>query len=68
MVDKVKDYLKYGGTLVSFSPTIEQVKKTVSAMKSHSFIEINTYELIIDPGSMIIKLGKRWVGASLLHN
>ncbi len=45
-IEKVKDYLRYSGTIISFSPTIEQVKKTVSAMKNHSFIEINTYELI----------------------
>ena len=45
-VEKVKDYLKFSGTLVSFSPTIEQVKKTVAAMKNHEFIEVNTFELI----------------------
>jgi len=45
-VEKVKNYLKFSGTLVSFSPTIEQVKKTVLAMKINDFIEINTYELI----------------------
>ncbi|UCC18180.1 MAG: tRNA (adenine-N1)-methyltransferase [Promethearchaeota archaeon] len=45
-VEKVKKYLKFSGTLISFSPTIEQVKKTVSAMKTGDFIEINTYELI----------------------
>ncbi|MFX0104122.1 MAG: tRNA (adenine-N1)-methyltransferase [Candidatus Hodarchaeota archaeon] len=45
-VKKVKDYLKLSGTLVSFSPTIEQVKKTVSAMKENDFIEVNTYELM----------------------
>jgi len=45
-VEKVKEYVKYSGTLVSFSPTIEQVKKTVAAMKKHEFIEVNTYELI----------------------
>ncbi|MFW9881062.1 MAG: tRNA (adenine-N1)-methyltransferase, partial [Candidatus Thorarchaeota archaeon] len=45
-VEKVKSYLKLSGTLISFSPTIEQVKKTVSAMKTEEFIEINTYELI----------------------
>lgn len=45
-VEKIKYYLKFSGTLVSFSPTIEQVKKTVSAMKINDFIEINTYELI----------------------
>ena len=45
-IEKIKNYLKYSGTVVSFSPTIEQVKKTVSAMKSQNFIEVNTYELI----------------------
>ncbi|MFW9999795.1 MAG: tRNA (adenine-N1)-methyltransferase [Candidatus Hodarchaeota archaeon] len=46
VIEKVKRYLKFSGTLVSFSPTIEQVKKTVSSMKKNDFIEINTYELI----------------------
>ncbi|UCD00462.1 MAG: tRNA (adenine-N1)-methyltransferase [Promethearchaeota archaeon] len=45
-VKKVKNYLKFSGTLVSFSPTIEQVKKTVLSMRENDFIEINTYELI----------------------
>ena len=45
-IEKIKNYLKYSGTVVSFSTTIEQVKKTVSAMKSQNFIEVNTYELI----------------------
>ena len=45
-IEKVLNYLKFSGTLVSFSPTIEQVKKTVSAMKINGFIEVNTYELI----------------------
>lgn len=45
-IEKVKNYLKFSGTLVSFSPTIEQVKKTVLSMKKNDFIEINTYELI----------------------
>ena len=45
-IKKVLNYLKFSGTLVSFSPTIEQVKKTVSAMKNNEFIEVNTYELI----------------------
>ncbi|MFX1380454.1 MAG: tRNA (adenine-N1)-methyltransferase [Promethearchaeota archaeon] len=43
---KIKYYLKYSGSVVSFSPTIEQVKKTVSEMKNQNFIEINTYELL----------------------
>ncbi len=45
-IEKVLNYLKFSGTLVSFSPTIEQVKKTVSKMKDNKFVEINTYELI----------------------
>jgi tRNA (adenine57-N1/adenine58-N1)-methyltransferase len=45
-VEKVKKYLKSSGVLISFSPTIEQVKKTVSVMRVNEFIEVNTYELI----------------------
>ncbi|MHA2179998.1 MAG: hypothetical protein ACXAAH_01100, partial [Promethearchaeota archaeon] len=45
-VKKVELYLKQSGTIVSFSPTIEQVKKTTFALREHNFIEINTYELI----------------------
>jgi len=45
-VPKVKEFLKLGGTLVSFSPTIEQVKKTYFAMRENDFIEVNSYELI----------------------
>lgn len=45
-IEKVKDFLKLSGTLVSFSPTIEQVKKTTFAMKDNSFFEVNTYELM----------------------
>jgi len=46
-IEKVKDFLKLSGTLVSFSPTIEQVKKTTFSMKRNDFIEVNTYELIM---------------------
>jgi len=45
-IEKAMSYLKLSGTLVSFSPTIEQVKKTTFAMKENNFIEISTYELI----------------------
>jgi len=45
-IEKVKGYLKLSGTLVSFSPTIEQVKKTTFALRNNSFYEINTYELM----------------------
>ena len=40
-IEKTKNYLKFSGTLVSFSPTIEQVKKTVFAMKNNGFIEVD---------------------------
>jgi len=43
---KVKSYLKLSGTLFSFSPTIEQVKKTTFEMRKNDFIEIKTFELI----------------------
>jgi len=45
-IEKVKEYLKLSGTLVSFSPAIEQVKKTTLALKENAFYEINTYDLI----------------------
>lgn len=45
-IEIVKNYLKLSATIVSFSPTIEQVKKTTFALKENEFIEINTYELI----------------------
>ncbi|MHA1456985.1 MAG: tRNA (adenine-N1)-methyltransferase [Promethearchaeota archaeon] len=45
-ISKVKKYLKFSGTLVSFSPTIEQVKKTTFALQENDFTEIYTYELI----------------------
>lgn len=45
-IKKTRNYLKYSGTLASFSPTIEQVKKTVFALRNNDFIEVNTYELI----------------------
>lgn len=45
-IEKLKHNLKLSGTIASFSPTIEQVKKTVFALKKNEFIEINTYELI----------------------
>ncbi len=45
-IKKTELYLKQSGTIFSFSPTIEQVKKTTFALREHNFIEINTYELI----------------------
>lgn len=45
-IKKIKQYLKLSGTLVSFSPAIEQVKKTTFALRENGFYEINTYELL----------------------
>ncbi|MBD3212700.1 MAG: methyltransferase domain-containing protein [Candidatus Lokiarchaeota archaeon] len=46
-IRKVKDYLKLSGCIVSFSPTIEQVKKTTFALEEHEFFEIKTVELLL---------------------
>ncbi|TFG09192.1 MAG: tRNA (adenine-N1)-methyltransferase [Promethearchaeota archaeon] len=46
-IKKVRRYLKFSGTLASFSPTIEQVKKTNFALKENDFHEIHTYELLM---------------------
>ena len=45
-IERIKKYLKLSGTLVSFSPTIEQVKKTTFALRDNDFFEIYTHELI----------------------
>ena len=45
-VKKVKSFLRLSGGLCSFSPTIEQVKKTVEALEGKEFYDINTFELI----------------------
>jgi len=39
--------LKGSGVLVSFSPTIDQVVKTVEAMKENEFVDIQTVECIM---------------------
>jgi tRNA (adenine57-N1/adenine58-N1)-methyltransferase len=39
--------LRGSGVFLSFSPTIEQVMKTVSALRGHPFVEVKTYELIL---------------------
>ena len=39
--------LKGSGILASFSPTIEQVMKTVEALKEHPFAEVETVELLM---------------------
>ena len=45
-IENIKGSLKLSGTIASFSPTIEQVKKTTFALQQNEFCEINTYELI----------------------
>jgi len=39
--------LKGSGTLVSFSPTIDQVVKTVEALEENGFVDVETIELIM---------------------
>lgn len=39
--------LKSCGTLISFSPTIDQVVKTVEALKENSFVDIETVECLL---------------------
>jgi len=39
--------LKGSGVLVSFSPTIDQVVKTVEAMKENEFVDVQTVECIM---------------------
>jgi len=39
--------LKGGGTLVSFSPTIDQVVKTVEALQQSSFVDVQTVECMM---------------------
>jgi tRNA (adenine57-N1/adenine58-N1)-methyltransferase len=39
--------LKACGTIVSFSPTIEQVVKTAEALKENGFVSIETIECLL---------------------
>ncbi|TXT60502.1 MAG: tRNA (Adenine(57)-N(1)/adenine(58)-N(1))-methyltransferase TrmI [Promethearchaeota archaeon] len=45
-VEAVKKYLKLSGIIVSFSPTIEQAKKTYFALRENDFFEVGTYEFM----------------------
>ncbi len=47
VVPLVRSALKGSGTFVSFSPTIDQVVKTVEALQMHSFVGIETIECIV---------------------
>ncbi len=46
VVPHVCSVLKGSGTFVSFSPTIDQVVKTVEALQMHSFVGVETIECI----------------------
>lgn len=39
--------LKPSGTLISFSPTVDQVVKTVEALKEHNFVNVETVECLM---------------------
>ncbi len=56
VVPKAYEALKPSGTIVSFSPTIDQVVKTVEAMREHGFVCIETFECIMR--GMQIERGK----------
>ncbi|MBC7120408.1 MAG: tRNA (adenine-N1)-methyltransferase [Candidatus Methanosuratus sp.] len=47
VVGLAKDALKMGGRLVSFSPTINQVEKTVEEMRGKGFLAVKTLELLM---------------------
>ncbi|MCJ7770147.1 tRNA (adenine-N1)-methyltransferase [Candidatus Bathyarchaeota archaeon] len=44
VISKAREALKGGGNIVTFSPTIEQVVKTVSALDSEGFVDVETTE------------------------
>lgn len=47
VVPQAYEALKPSGTIVSFSPTIDQVVKTVEALKENNFLNIETFECIM---------------------
>ena len=47
VVPLVYEALAGSGVFASFSPTIEQVMKTVSAIREHPFMDVETVELIL---------------------
>jgi tRNA (adenine57-N1/adenine58-N1)-methyltransferase len=56
VVPQAYEALKPSGTLVSFSPTIDQVVKTVEVLKEYGFVCIETFECIMR--GMQIERGK----------
>jgi tRNA (adenine57-N1/adenine58-N1)-methyltransferase catalytic subunit len=56
VVPRAYEALKPSGTIVSFSPTIDQVVKTVEALREYGFVCIETFECIMR--GMQIERGK----------
>ena len=56
VVPHAYEALRPSGTIVSFSPTIDQVVKTVETLKEHNFVCIETFECIMR--GMQIERGK----------
>jgi len=47
VVKNASDALKSGGSFVSFSPTINQVEKTVEELRAHDFVDVVAIEAIV---------------------
>ena len=47
VIPQAHNALSGGGVFLSFSPTIEQVMKTVSALNTYTFTDIDTIELML---------------------
>ncbi len=47
IVPLARDALKPGGILASFSPTIDQIQKTTTALKKNNFGDIQVFELLL---------------------
>jgi tRNA (adenine57-N1/adenine58-N1)-methyltransferase len=56
IVPRAYSCLKSGSSLASFSPTVDQVEKTVTVLKKEGFIDIETCELLLR--NMRIEEGK----------
>ena len=56
VVPQAYEALKPSGTIVSFSPTIDQVVKTVEVLREYNFVSIETFECIMR--GMQIERGK----------
>jgi tRNA (adenine57-N1/adenine58-N1)-methyltransferase len=47
VVSKAYRCLKGGAPIASFSPTFNQIEKTVGAMKRSNFLDLETFELLL---------------------